>query len=151
MYLTILTLHSFFRWVVLLGILTGIFRASRGLLGRLPFTPLDNTIRHTTATLAHVQLILGYGLYLVSPLLASFHLRDAEHEPTALFFGVQHVALMTIAITVLTIGSALAKRQATDQAKFRTMAGWFALALLIILVAIPWPFSPFAQRPLIRL
>lgn len=150
MYQTLLTLHSFFRWVVLLGILTGLFRAGRGWLGQRAFTPLDNTIRHTTATLAHVQLMLGYGLYLVSPLLASFHLRDAEHAPTTLFFGVQHVALMTIAIAVLTIGSALAKRQATDQAKFRTMLGWFTLALLLILVAIPWPFSPFAQRPLIR-
>jgi uncharacterized membrane protein len=150
MYLTLLTLHSFFRWVVLVGLLTGIFRAGRGCLGRQAFTPLDNTIRHTTATLAHVQLILGYGLYLVSPLTASFHLRDAEHVPTSLFFGVQHVALMAIAITVLTIGSALAKRQATDQAKFRTMFGWFALALLLILVAIPWPFSPLAQRPLLR-
>ena len=151
MYLTILTLHSFFRWVVLIGILTGLFRAYRGWLGQRAFIPLDNTIRHTTATLAHVQLILGYGLYLVSPLIASFHFHDAEHDPGALFFGFQHVALMTLAITVLTIGSALAKRQATDQEKFRTMAVWFTLALLIILVAIPWPFSPLAQRPFIRL
>lgn len=151
MYLTILTLHSLFRWAVLLGILTGIFRAYRGWFGQRAFTPLDNTVRHTTATLAHVQLILGYILYLVSPLIASFHLRDAEHAPTTLFFGVQHVALMTIAITVLTIGSALTKRQATDQVRFSTMALWFTLALLLILAAIPWPFSPLAQRPLIRL
>lgn len=151
MYLTILTLHSLFRWVVLTGLLTGLFRAYRGWLGRRPFTAFDNTIRHTTATLAHGQLILGYGLYLVSPLIASFHLREAEHAPTTLFFGVQHVALMTLAIAGLTIGSALAKRQATDQAKFQVMAGWFTLALLLILVAIPWPFSPLAQRPLIRL
>ncbi|GGE97997.1 hypothetical protein [Hymenobacter cavernae] len=151
MYLTVLALHSLFRWVVLIGVLTGIFRAYRGWLGGRTFTALDNTIRHSSATAAHVQLILGYGLYLVSPLIASFHLRDAEHDPGALFFGVQHVALMTIAITVLTIGSALAKRQATDKEKFRTMAIWFTLALLTILVAIPWPLSPLAQRPLIRL
>jgi len=151
MYLTILTLHSFFRWVVLIGILTSLFRAYRGWLGRRAFVALDNTIRHTTATLAHVQLILGYGLYMISPFIASFHLRDAEHDPGALFFGFQHVALMTLAITMLTIGSALAKRKATDKEKFRTMAVWFTLALLIIVAAIPWPFSPFAQRPLIRL
>jgi hypothetical protein len=151
MYLIVLTLHSLFRWVVLIGILAGMFRAYRGWLGRRAFTPLDNTLRHTSATLAHVQLILGYTLYVVSPLLASFHLRDAEHGPGTLFFGVQHVALMTVAILVLTIGSALAKRQPTDQQKFRTMAVWFTVALLLILVAIPWPFSPLAQRPLIRL
>ncbi|MBG8555590.1 hypothetical protein [Hymenobacter guriensis] len=150
MYLTLLTLHSLVRWVLLLGIFASIFRACRGWLGRRPFTAFDNTLRHTTATVAHVQLVLGYGLYLVSPLISSFHLRDAAHAPTSLFFGVQHVALMTLAITVLTIGSALAKRQTTDQAKFRTMALWFALTLVLILVAIPWPFSPLAQRPLLR-
>ncbi|WP_046242566.1 hypothetical protein [Hymenobacter terrenus] len=150
MYLTLLTLHSLFRWVVLVGLLLGLSRAYRGWLGQQAFTPLDNTLRHTVATLAQVQLVLGYGLYVVSPLVRSFHLRDAEHAPTTLFFALQHVAVMTAAIVVLTIGSALAKRRASSPEKFRTMATWFTVALLLILLAIPWPFSPFASRPLFR-
>ena len=151
MYLLLLTLHSLFRWAVLAGLLLGLFRAYRGWLGHRPFTPFDDTVRHTSATVAHVQLSLGYTLYFVSPLVASFHLRDAAHAPTALFFGLQHVALMTLAIAVLTAGSALAKRRATDPAKFRTMALWFTAALLLVFVAIPWPFSPWANRPYFRL
>lgn len=151
MYLTFLTLHSLGRWAVLAGLLLGLFRAYRGWLGQQPFTPFDDTVRHTSATVAHGQLVLGYTLYFTSPLVASFHLRAAKHAPTTLFFGLQHVALMTVAIVVLTIGSALAKRRATDPAKFRTMALWFTAALLLILVAIPWPFSPWASRPYFRL
>lgn len=150
MYAFFLTLHSLFRWAVLAGLLLGLGRAYRGWVGQKSFTPFDNTVRHTAATLAHVQLMLGYGLYFVSPLVQAFHLRDAEHAPTALFFGFQHVAAMTIAIVVLTIGSALAKRRPTNAAKFRTMALWFSAALLLILLAIPWPFSPLATRPLFR-
>ena len=150
MYLTLLTLHSLVRWAVLAGLLLGLFRAYRGWLGRRPFTPFDNTVRHTSATVAHVQLTLGYTLYFISPLVASFHLRDAEPEPGTLFFGFQHVVLMTLAIVLLTIGSALAKRRASDAAKFRTMALWFTAALLLIFVAIPWPFSPLANRPYFR-
>lgn len=150
MYLTLLTLHSWGRWAVLLGLLFGLGRAYRGWLGHRPFTPLDDTTRHTVATVAHGQLILGYLLYFSSPLVRSFHLREAVHDPGALFFGVQHVALMTIAITVLTIGSALAKRRPTAPAQFRTMALWFTAALLLIFVAIPWPFSPLANRPYFR-
>ena len=52
---------------VLLGLLWSIGRAYRGWLGGHPFTPFDNTVRHSVATLAHVQLTLGYLLYLVSP------------------------------------------------------------------------------------
>lgn len=150
MYVLVLQLHSLVRWAVLAGILLGLARGYRGWLSSRPFTPLDDTIRHTSATVAHMQLILGYWLYLISPLVASFHWRDTTHAPTTLFFGLQHVALMTVAITVLTLGSALARRQVTDAARFRTMALWFTAALLLVLVAIPWPFSPLAQRPLFR-
>jgi hypothetical protein len=150
MYLTFLTLHSWARWGVLLSLLFGLGRAYRGWLGGRSFTALDETTRHTVATIAHVQLVLGYLLYFNSPLVRAFHLRDATHDTGALFFGLQHVALMTLAIVVLTLGSAFAKRRATDSGKFRTMALWFTAALLVMLVAIPWPFSPLAQRPYLR-
>ena len=150
MYSTLLFLHSLGRWAVLGGLVYGIVRAYRGWLGNQPFTLLDNTVRHTVATVAHVQLMLGYALYFTSPLLKTFHLRDSEHDPGTLFFGVQHVAAMTVAIIVLTIGSALAKRQLASPTKFRTMALWFTAALLLIFLAIPWPFSPLANRPYFR-
>jgi len=150
MYSTLLFLHSLGRWAVLGGLLYGMGRAYRGWRGRRPFTPHDDTTRHTIATVAHIQLVLGYALYFTSPLLRNFHLRDAVHEPGTLFFGLQHVAAMTVAIIVLTIGSASAKRQTTNVMKFRTMALWFTAALLLILLAIPWPFSPLASRPYFR-
>jgi hypothetical protein len=150
MYLTLLTFHSWVRWAVLFGLLFGLGRAYRGWLGGRPFTALDDTTRHSVATIAHVQLVLGYFLYFNSPLVLSFRLRDDRHAPGALFFGLQHIILMTLAIVVLTLGSALAKRRVTDNAKFCTMALWFTAALLVMLVAIPWPFSPFAQRPYFR-
>ena len=146
MYLLLLTLHSWGRWVVLLGLLLGLGRAYRGWWERPPFTPFDNTVRHTVATLAHIQLTLGYALYFVSPLIQSFR----QHGSGAGFFRWQHVAAMSVAVVVLTIGSALAKRQSSDPAKFRTMALWFTAALLLIFLAIPWPFSPLASRPYFR-
>jgi hypothetical protein len=57
---------------------------------------------------------------------------------------------MFIAVIVITIGSAKAKRAATHRAKYRVMLTWYAIALLILFIAIPWPFSPLAGRPLIR-
>ncbi|WP_022824639.1 hypothetical protein [Hymenobacter norwichensis] len=150
MYSTLLFLHSLGRWAVLGGLVYGIIRAYRGWLGNQPFTSLDNTVRHSVATVAHVQLMLGYALYFVTPLLQTFHLRDTEHDPGTLFFGFQHVVVMTVAVVVLTIGSARAKRQPSSAAQFRTMALWFTAALLLIFLAIPWPFSPLPNRPYFR-
>jgi hypothetical protein len=63
---------------------------------------------------------------------------------------MEHITMMAIAITVLTVGSVKAKRKPTDQQKFKTMAVWFTVALLIILSSIPWSFSPLIARPNFR-
>jgi len=66
------------------------------------------------------------------------------------FFKYIHLILMVLAIVVITIGSARAKRMTTAAAKYHTMLIWFAIALVIIFIAIPWPFSFLATRPYIR-
>lgn len=152
MYSFLLFLHSVVRWVVLLSLLYALVRGVRGWAGRRPFTATDNTIRHTTATFSHIQLLVGYTLYFVSPLIASYRYGAPATVSFPLrFFGWIHPLLMTIVVVLITIGSSAAKRQSTDGAKFRTMTIWFGLALLVLICAIPWPFSPLAQRPYLRL
>jgi cytochrome bd-type quinol oxidase subunit 2 len=68
----------------------------------------------------------------------------------ASFFPVIHVLLMLIAIVMLTAGSAMTKRKKSDREKFETMAIWFSISIILIMLAIPWPFSPLSQRPYIR-
>jgi len=135
LYSFLLVVHSIFRWVVLCGLLYGLYRGIAGWRLRRAFTSIDNRVRHVVATLAHVQLVLGYCLFFASP-----------RVPWARI----HLVLMTIAIIVITIGSAAAKRRETDAAKFRTMTVGFGVALLIIFLAVPWPWSPLAKRPLFR-
>ncbi|WP_353720690.1 hypothetical protein [Dyadobacter sp. 676] len=112
----------------------------------------DNTVRHVTATFAHIQLMLGYVLYFNSPFIAYFrtHYKEAIKQFDFVFFGMVHITLMTIAVVVITIGSSVAKRQEHAPAKFRTMTIYYAIAFVIILAAIPWPFSPLSARPYFR-
>lgn len=152
MYPYLLFFHSIFRWLVLISLCYAVFRSLSGWLGRRPFSKTDNLVRHLTATVSHVQLTIGYVLYFQSPLIAYFRssYSEAVKQPDLKFFGLIHIALMTVSILVITIGSSMAKRDTTDQAKFRTMTLFFAAALLIILMVIPWPFSPLANRPYLR-
>lgn len=152
MYPLLLAAHSLCRWLVLLSLVYAIFRGIRGLVKRTAFSRSDNTIRHVTATIAHIQLTIGYILYFNSPVVSYVraHFRNAIHEPELLFFGLIHVIAMTIAIILITIGSSLAKRKNTDVEKFTTMITWFILALIVIFISIPWPFSPLAGRPYLR-
>ncbi|SDE43338.1 hypothetical protein SAMN04487996_10533 [Dyadobacter soli] len=152
MHQTLLILHSINRWLVLVSLLYAIRTAWAGLRSGRPFSGTDNTVRHVTATISHIQLLLGLSLYMISPVV-KFNVAEeagagivSEHT----FFRLIHIALMVVAVVLITIGSARAKRAATDPQKFRTMLVWFAIALLIILAAIPWPFSPLANRPYFR-
>ena len=149
MYQILLHLHSLFRWLVLISLIFAIYRAWRGYRGRKLFTRKDNTIRHRTATIAHIQLMLGFTLYFKSPFTRA-PLKMMLQNMELSFFSIIHISLMLIAIVLITIGSGLSKRRIADEEKFRTMLIWFSIALFIILIAIPWPFSPFSQRPYFR-
>ncbi|MDO6819198.1 hypothetical protein [Zobellia sp. 1_MG-2023] len=152
MYQSLLYYHSIIRWFVLASLIISIFKACRGYFQNLKFSKLDNLIRHWTATIAHLQLVIGLILYSQSPIIKYFwkNLDEAVNNLEALFYSLLHMILMLSAIIFITIGSAMAKRKPTDKEKFRTILIWFLIALCIICIAIPWPFSPLANRPYIR-
>lgn len=149
---TLLFLHSLIRWFVLATLLYSLFRAYRGYTYNLVFNKADNAWRHWTATTTHIQLIIGILLYAKSDTVKAFFsgLGSRDHITEPMFFGIIHITFMLSAIVAVTIGSAMAKRKTVDKEKFKTILIWFGAALLLILIAIPWPFSPLAQRPYLR-
>lgn len=152
MYQILILLHSSFRWLVVSSLLIALYTAATGYFQKRTFNKTDNAIRHWTATIAHIQLMIGMLLYFESPLTAYFqkNFSTAKESVELVFFGAIHASFMLIAIVVITIGSALAKRRATDKEMFKTMLIWYTIAFLIIFLAIPWPFSPFVNRPYFR-
>lgn len=152
MYQTLTFLHSIFRWLVLLSLVFSIFRAYNGYFARQKFSGTDNSLRHWTATIAHIQLVLGIALYSQSPMVTYFwkNFDQAKESFDLIFFGVIHIGLMLTAVTLITIGSSMTKRKKDDTEKFRTMLVYYSIALIIIFLAIPWPFSPLANRPYLR-
>ena len=129
MYSTVLALHSLVRWFVLTSLLFSIFLAYKGWFTKKKFSRFDYSIRHQTATIAHIQLILGLWLYFISPVIDYFlhHYKDAVHERETRFFGMEHSVMMLIAIIIITIGSA--KQSASYQIKRNSKQWQFNLML----------------------
>jgi len=152
MYQTLTFLHSILRWLVLLSLLYSIFRAYKGYFSLGNFLKVDNIARQWTVTIAHIQLIIGIILYSQSPIIKYFwnNYDKVKESLDVLFFGMIHISLMLLSIILITIGSAVSKRKTTDREKFKTILFYFIIALVIIFIAIPWPFSPFANRPYLR-
>ena len=150
MYAILLALHSIFRWFAFFGLLFAFFRGVSGWSGKRPFDKTDNLSRTLAVIFTHIQFLIGLILLFQSPLTQAVFSGNARGNTEATFFVHIHTTLMLIAVVLMTIGSAKAKRAADNQKKFRLMATYFGIALVLVLVAIPWPFSPLAARPWIR-
>lgn len=154
MYPEILALHSLFRWLVLISLVFAIYRGYKGWFSKKAFSRFDNAARKWTATIAQIQLAIGILLYSISPLVHYFlqHFKKALPEREVRFFGMEHAIMMITAVIFITIGSSKAKRKSVDKQKYKSMAIWFSIAILIILSSMPLPFSPppFVQRPFFR-
>lgn len=152
MYTTLLSLHSIFRWLVIIGVIYTLYRAYSGLMSKREFSKDDGNARKYTVILAHLQLVMGLIMYFTSPLTQYFisNFKAAVPVKEFRFYGMEHSITMVIAIVLITIGSALSKKKPADAAKFKALAIWFTIALILILLMTPWPFSNFSQRPFFR-
>ena len=56
------------------------------------------------------------------------------------YFAVEHILIMIIAVVVAHIGRSRSKKAANDTGKHKQAAIFFAISLLLVFLAIPWPF-----------
>ena len=152
MYLNLLTVHSLFRWCVLISIITLLIRSFYALKINAYYTVYDKVIREITITILHIQMLLGLWLYFISPFVNQFfsNMSDGIHIREERFFSIEHSLMMIIAVVIATIGASKSKRRIDPKKKHKTIVTWFTLALFIILLNIPWEFSPLVNRPSFR-
>jgi hypothetical protein len=152
MYSFALILHSLIRWLVLASVISAAWMSFRGWKGKKRYTTKHNLVRILAVSAVHAQWSLGLILYFTSPITGYFlkNFSEAVHMRDMRFFGMEHITMMIIAVSMITHGSTQAKRKEQDTEKFKAMAIWFTIALVIILLSIPWPFSPFTARPYYR-
>jgi hypothetical protein len=124
--------HSGLRWVVLILLLASIFTAySNWQKG----SPEDSKLYLFALIASHTQLLIGIVLYTMSPKVNFEQLSERVFR----FFSIEHTLMMVIAIILITFGRVRAKKLAGGD-KHRTVLYFYTMALIIMLVAIPWPF-----------
>lgn len=128
--------HSGLRWLLLIIMLGSIGYAINGLVTRREIDDIDDRLNKFTVVFAHIQLVIGYLLYF----LTNRHLNIDMSDAGSRFWGLEHIAIMTLAVILITIGRNRYKKAPTERRKLRSTAIYFSIALLLILSAIPWPF-----------
>jgi hypothetical protein len=151
MYSTLLGLHSWLRWVV---VIVGVIAVVRALAGRRDgrWTAADDSIGRWFVMALDVQLLIGLILYVaVSPITqAAFaNFGNAMRTPALRFWAVEHLVGMIIAIALAHVGRVKIRKAASDARRHSLAALFFGLALIVLLASIPWP-GMAAARPLFR-
>jgi len=152
MYPTVLLLHSWLRWVVILLGLVATIRAIAGASSRRPWVRIDDTISKLFARTLDVQMLLGLLLYFVfSDLLtvARADMSRAMANPAIRFWLVEHVTGMLIAIALAHVGTVRIRKATDGTTRFTQAALFYGLSLIAVLLASPWPWLAHA-RPLFR-
>jgi uncharacterized membrane protein YiaA len=148
---TILLLHSWTRWLVVIFGLIAFLRALSGWLGRKPYTGADNGMHAAFVGAMHLQLLLGIVIYLINdwPGRAATAAMEQAQRSEIRFFKMEHIAMMILAVIFAQVGRSTSKKAADAVMKHKRAAIWFGLALLIVLLMIPWGiWNP--MRPLFR-
>lgn len=145
----VLFAHSWLRWVLLILLLVALVQAYRGWLGNRSFTDGHKRLNLFTLIATDLMLTLGLVLYAVTGTWAKMLISSTKtvmKTRSLRFFAVEHLAMMLIAVVLIHIGFAKAKRIREDIRKHKSIALFYGFAFLLIIASIPWPFLPKVGR-----
>ena len=130
----LLLTHSVVRYFILIFFFFLIVRSFSGWQKNADYTGLDDRISLWLFILTHTQLLVGFLLYFVSPLVifSGASMKDS----IARYWLVEHNTMMLIAIVLITMARISAKKMADAVAKHKRLFIFNALALIIIVAAI---------------
>ncbi|CAM4043151.1 MULTISPECIES: hypothetical protein [Flavobacterium] len=136
MYTTLQPAHSIFAYIVLTVLFLASLNAIMGIVSKKRFTDKDLRISLFAMILAHMQLLIGFILYFISPLGSSSlgQMKDSALRLTSL----EHPLINIIGLVLITIGWSKHKKEESDNGKFKKIAVFYTLGFLLILSRIPW-------------
>jgi hypothetical protein len=140
MYSIVYQVHSLCAYVVLAVLTVAVINALIGFFAKKSFLEKDLRISLFTLIMAHIQLLLGVILWLVTPKLLAFEegMRSVMKDPLFRKLLVEHPLTILIAVTLITIGWSKHKKEQTAQRKFGKIAVFYTIAWVLILSMIPW-------------
>jgi heme A synthase len=142
MYTTMQFLHSFWAYLVLFTLLLATLNALFGFFSKKEYGPKDFRISLFALIVTHLQLILGLILYFVSPLglqsISANGMGTVMKDSVLRLNAVEHPMVMILVVVFITIGYSKHKKKLVSTPKFKTLAIFYTIALVLMLTRIPW-------------
>lgn len=142
MYTTIQFVHSYWAYLVLIVVALATLNALIGFFSNKEYSPKDFRISLFALIVTHLQLVIGLILYFVSPLglqsLTSNGMGTVMKDATLRLYAVEHPLIMILTVVFITIGYSKHKKKLVSKPKFKILAIFYTIALILMLSRIPW-------------
>jgi hypothetical protein len=150
MHRVLLAAHSLNRWLVVVMLVVTLAAGILGWVRGRGWTRRDDLTGRLLIIVLDVQLVLGLALYALSPIVRAgwSDLGAAMDNRVLQFWTVEHAPTMILAIVIVHVGRVMARRGGDDARRHRVTTLSVAVATLLILAGIPWPFLE-TGRPLL--
>lgn len=129
--------HSGWRWIVLVLLLAAVVKMNMGWKGKKVFAGGDKKLAMFAMIAFHIQFLVGWILFFVSSKVQ--FVEGMMANKMLRFFTVEHSLMMTAAMVLITVGHSKSKKAGNDNLKFKRLAIFYTIALILILASIPWP------------
>ena len=141
-------LHNLNRWIIIgLAVLT-LVRAYRGWLLKGDWSNLDHKAGVFFGVTIDIQLLTGIILWIFGNWgIKAFEIAsnfEGASRMAAMYFAVDHSFTMLVAVIITHLGSIMTKKAQHAAGKHKRAAIFYTVAVILILVAVPW-----TKRPLI--
>lgn len=135
----LLHLHNALRWVILITLILSIYKLYTK-QDALKTSKILLISSHTTLLIGLYQYFTGaVGIKMIQAMGMAETMKNAATR----FWAVEHIFSMILAIILITIGHiGYKKSQNASRAKVL-----YVVALLLIVLAMPWPFKEGVGRP----
>jgi len=144
MYNGLLHLHNLLRWIILILLLIALVQSFAS-KNDMP----NNGLKKVSLFLlisAHLTLLIGLYQWFAGPLgwkmIQSAGFGTVMKDAPARFWAVEHIAGMLFGIILITVA-----RSKVKEMRYSAASWLYLVALIVILLVIPWPFREGIGRP----
>lgn len=135
----LLNVHSYLAYAALILLVLASINAIVGLTSKKFFKDKDLRLSLFTLIVCHTQLLVGLIVYFVSEKgFQAFAIEGAMKNPALRLTMLEHPLINIIALALITIGWSKHKKEESNNGKFKKIAIFYTLGLLLILLRLPW-------------
>lgn len=144
---SVLIFHNITRWAILVLGLLAVITSIGGIVKKRAYSSADNKTSLFFMIFCDLQLLMGIILLYSNGWFTKMKTIGAVMKNASdRFFIVEHGFMMILAWILVHAGRTAVKKAAPESKHKKTLI-FFGIAILLILISIPWSFKGEAARP----